>query len=212
MLVIFDIDDVLYDASLLRRIARERAVLSMIDSGLPVDFETAMEVLRSVIKDKGEDYGEHFNELLRRLHVKESAKIVAAGVVAYHNAKFAFLEPLPGVVETLVKLRDEGIELGVVSTGRAVKDWEKLIRLNLHHLFHKSWIGLRSWEEILIYVNRGVLVTADPSAVDTLHGSGIKVIRVLRGKRSSVKTRHSPFREVKHACEVLKIVRSLTEG
>ncbi len=212
MLVIFDIDDVLYDASLLKRVARERAILSMIDSGLPVDFETAMKVLRSIIKEKGEDYSEHFNELLRRLHVKESAKIVAAGVVAYHNAKFAFLEPLPRVVETLVKLRDEGIELGVASIGRAVKDWEKLIRLNLHHLFHRSWVGLRSWEEILIYVSKGVLVTADPSAVDILHGSGIKVIRVMRGNRSFIRTQQPPLKEVKHTCEVLKAIESLTEG
>jgi putative hydrolase of the HAD superfamily len=33
-------------------------------------------------------------------------------------------------------LRDNGLKIGIVSNGRSVKQWEKIIRLGLQHFFH----------------------------------------------------------------------------
>jgi putative hydrolase of the HAD superfamily len=62
-------------------------------------------------------------------------KIVAAGVIAYHEAKRKYLVPFSDARRTLDALRKKGYKLGVVSNGIPVKQWEKLIRLNLQRHF-----------------------------------------------------------------------------
>lgn len=211
--VVFDLDDVLFDATFLKRVARERAVLSMIDAGLPVDFETAIKTLYSVIEDKGEDYGRHFDEMLERLGIKLDPRIIAAGVVAYHNTKFSLLEPNPGIFKVILSLRDDGFRVGVASTGPAVKDWEKLIRLNLHHIFHIYKIGLSSWAELFqeLDPSRTILVSADPDGIEEAARAGARTVRLLRGKFSHIKSMKAD-REVKDIWSILSAVKSLSEG
>lgn len=35
----------------------------------------------------------------------------------------------------MIALRDRGYKLGIISNGKSVKQWEKIIRLGLHHFF-----------------------------------------------------------------------------
>jgi putative hydrolase of the HAD superfamily len=44
--------------------------------------------------------------------------------------------PFSDTLPTLLELRQCGVKLGVVSNGKPVKQWEKLIRLGLQHFFH----------------------------------------------------------------------------
>jgi len=131
--IFFDIDNTLYDSKTLSSMARRNSILAMIDAGLPVSFDKAMEKLEEVIKKYGANYPHHYDRLLEELGVK-SYKMVAAGVVAYERTKFGYLRPYPEVVPTLLKLREK-YKLGVISNGLAVKQWEKLIGLGLHHFF-----------------------------------------------------------------------------
>ncbi len=140
-LLLLEIDNVLYDSDLLKGTAREWAITAMKEVGLPVDFDTALETLMEVIREKGEDYPFHFNEMMRRLGLKEDFRVISAGVIAYHDVKRAFLKPLPGVIETILAAREEGAKVGIISEGDPVKEWEKVIRLGVHHLIHFSWIG-----------------------------------------------------------------------
>jgi putative hydrolase of the HAD superfamily len=134
--VLFDLDDTLYDSTRLSTLARKAAVEAMVEAGLPGGAEAGLAALQEIVRDQGSNHGSHFNLLVSRLAGRESGRIVAAGIVAYHNTKHAYLRPFPDTVTTLLALRDAGCKLGVVTNGLAVKQWEKLIRMGLQHVFH----------------------------------------------------------------------------
>jgi putative hydrolase of the HAD superfamily len=56
-------------------------------------------------------------------------------MITYHNVKFALLRLFPKTPSTLIYLKSKGYHLGVISDGITIKQWEKLIRLGLHHFF-----------------------------------------------------------------------------
>jgi len=134
--VLFDIDDTLYDTSLQMSMARLNAIKAMTEAGLPTDIETAYRVLEDIIKEFGPHYNKHFDKLLERLGLKWNPRVIAAGVAAYRETSSAYLKPHPDTVPVLLKLRETGYQLGVVSEGKAVKQWQKLIQLGIQHLFH----------------------------------------------------------------------------
>lgn len=134
--IFFDIDDTLYDSTLQTREARRNSVKAMIEAGLDVDERDCLTVLKRIVKRFGSNYQHHFDELLSYFGYEKNPRIIAAGVVAYHTTKIAYLVPFPDTVPTLLKLRDKGFTLGVITDGIAVKQWEKLIRLGLQHFFH----------------------------------------------------------------------------
>jgi putative hydrolase of the HAD superfamily len=133
--IFFDIDNTLYDSTKLTTMARHNSIKAMIDSGLPVkDEEKLYNLLEEIIKKHGSNHGRHYDELLKELGLEKDSKIIAAGVVAYERTKEGYLVPFPGVIPTLLTLKKR-YDLGVISNGLAVKQWEKLIGLGIHHLF-----------------------------------------------------------------------------
>jgi len=217
-LVIFDVDDVLYDATLQKRNARENAVRAMIDAGLPVDYEVFLGKLREVIEEKGEDYGKHFDETLIRLGLKVDPRVIAAGVVAYHDTKRAYLKPFPNAFKTILLLREKGYKVGVCTAGQSIKDWEKIIRLGMHHLFHNAWVGeacKETFEKIVKEMNiespAVVFITAKPHLVNEAKKAGWRIIRIRRGKWA-MKEAEKPDMEVQSVWEVEKAIKSLSEG
>ena len=134
--VLFDIDDTLFDSTTLATMARINAIKAMMESGLPVkNITKGYNLLMKIVEKHGSNYDRHFDRLLEILGNPRDPRIVAAGVIAYHDTKQAYLKPDPEVVPTLIALRDEGYKLGIVSNGRSVKQWEKIIRLGLQHFF-----------------------------------------------------------------------------
>ena len=134
--VLFDIDDTLFDSTTLAAMARINAIKAMMESGLPLTKVTkGYNILMKMVEKYGSNYDRHFDNFLEILGCKKDPKIIAAGVIAYHDTKQAYLKPDPEVIPTLIALRDKGYRLGVVSNGRSTKQWEKIIRLGLHHFF-----------------------------------------------------------------------------
>jgi putative hydrolase of the HAD superfamily len=133
--IIFGIDDVLYDASFQMSTARLNAIKAMIEAGLPTDVETAYRALQSVVRECGSDYNKHFDRLLERLGLKWNPRVIAAGVAAYRETSPAYLKLYPDTFPTLLRLREAGYKIGIVSEGRAVKQWQKLIQLGIQHMF-----------------------------------------------------------------------------
>lgn len=133
--VFFDIDDTLYDTSGFAKLARRAALNVMIDAGLPLETEEAYLLLREIIEEYGSNYGKHFNVLTKRVFGEEKPLLIALGMITYHNVKFALLRLFPQTIKTLIYLKEKGYQLGVISNGKTIKQWEKLIRLNLHHFF-----------------------------------------------------------------------------
>jgi putative hydrolase of the HAD superfamily len=134
--VLFDIGDVLYDASLQMSTARLNAVRAMIEAGLPTDIESTYGKLQQVVRECGSDYNRHFDKLLEQLGLKWNPRVIAAGVGAYRETSSTYLKPYADTVPTLLRLRESGYMIGVVTEGRAVKQWQKLIQLGIQHLFH----------------------------------------------------------------------------
>jgi putative hydrolase of the HAD superfamily len=124
----------LYDASLQMSTARLNAIKAMIEAGLPTDVETAYRVLQTIVKEHGSYFSKHFDELLDQLGLKWNPRVIAAGVVAYRETSLAYLKPYPDTFPTLLKLREARYKIGIISEGRAVKQWQKLIQLGIQHL------------------------------------------------------------------------------
>lgn len=139
--VLFDIDDTLYDTSLQMSEARLNAVKAMIEAGLPANVEIAYRVLEDIVKEYGRHYNQQFDRLSERLGLKWNPRVIAAGVTAYRETSSVYLKPYSDTVPTLLKLRESGYQLGIVSEGRAVKQWQKLIQLGIQHLVNRVLIS-----------------------------------------------------------------------
>ena len=133
--VFFDIDDTLYDTSGFAKLARRAALNVMVDAGLPLSTDEAYKILREIIDEYGSNYDKHFNILTKRIFGEEKPLLIALGMITYHNVKFALLRLFPQTTATLIYLKKQGYDLGVISNGITIKQWEKLIRLDLHHFF-----------------------------------------------------------------------------
>ncbi len=135
--VFFDIDNTLFDSRKLATNARKNAVRAMIRAGLNARQGKAYKKLTEIVKKYTANYPGHFDKLVAAYKVPKSkrAQIIAAGIGEYHNTKFKLLVPYPGIKRTLRRLRADGRRLGVITNGRAVKQWDKLIRLNVSGFF-----------------------------------------------------------------------------
>ena len=133
--VFFDVDDTLLDTSTFAQTARKAAIELMVDNGLPLDKDEAYGVLKTIIRQKGSNYGKHFNILTEVVLGHEDPMLVALGMITYHNVKIALFRPFAETIDTLIYLKSQGYRLGVISNGLTIKQWEKLVRLNVYSFF-----------------------------------------------------------------------------
>ncbi len=133
--IFFDIDDTLLDTSSFAETARKAAVEQIVNNGFPLSEIETYAALKAIIAEKGSNYDKHFNLLTKRVLGKENPMLVTIGMITYHNVKFATLRTFPHTIDILIYLKSQGYKLAVISNGIAIKQWEKLIRLNLHHFF-----------------------------------------------------------------------------
>ncbi|MGL4669190.1 MAG: TIGR02253 family HAD-type hydrolase [Methanobacteriaceae archaeon] len=135
--VFFDIDDTLLDTSAFAELARRAAINEMVENGLPLCEDEAYAQLKDIIAEKGSNYDKHFNILTKRVLGYEDYYLIALGMVTYHNVKFSLLRPFPRTSEVLIYLKSKKYKLNVISNGITIKQWEKLVRLNLQYFFNR---------------------------------------------------------------------------
>ncbi|WP_432645830.1 TIGR02253 family HAD-type hydrolase, partial [Methanobrevibacter sp.] len=133
--VFFDIDGTLLDTSNFAETARKAAIGLMVDNGLPLDKDEAYGLLKTIIREKGSNYSRHFNILTQVVLGHEDPMLIALGMVTYHNVKMALLRPFAETIDTLIYLKSRGYRLAVISNGISIKQWEKLVRLNVYSFF-----------------------------------------------------------------------------
>ncbi|RLG72257.1 MAG: hypothetical protein DRO11_02660, partial [Methanobacteriota archaeon] len=127
--ILFDLDDTLFNSTELSIRSRKAATEAMVNAGLRCSQEEAYKRLERIVERYGSNYGQHFDRLVEEVNGEWDAKIVASGVVAHHSIRYSYLtlHPYPGTNKTLLQLRQLGMLLGVVTNGKAVKQWDKLI-------------------------------------------------------------------------------------
>jgi len=144
--ILFDIDDTLFNSTLMSQTARMNAIRALREAGLEIKRQEVFNHLLKIVKKYGSNYPNHFDRLLEELGFESHPKLIAAAVVAYHKTKTTLLHPFPDVVLTLLTLM-KNYRIGIISDGIKEKQWEKLIYLGLQHFFEivvinedpKSW-------------------------------------------------------------------------
>lgn len=133
--ILFDLDNTLIDFMLMKRKSCEAAIDEMISAGLKMRKEKAMRILFGLYGEKGIEYNRIFQEFLKKTIGKIDYKILAKGIVAYRRAQIAYVKPYTGTVKTLVKLKEKGIKLGIVSDAPSVNAWIRLVEMNIGDFF-----------------------------------------------------------------------------
>jgi putative hydrolase of the HAD superfamily len=226
--IIFNIDNVLYDTRFQKDAARISAIRAMVEGGLPIDFENGFHILNEVVEEYGVDSQKHFDEMLKRLGINWKPRVIAAGVVAYRETSRAYLTPYPDTIPTIIELRDKGLNLGVVSSGNPVKQWQKLIKLGVQHLFHavmlaaehgKDQVDESLFNTILNNLNlkseNCIFVGSNFNDIKTANEMGILTTRVRRGSSSSEEPPNQEMaaaRELKSLRELIALVEEIREA
>ncbi|MEW6062800.1 MAG: HAD hydrolase-like protein [Nanoarchaeota archaeon] len=199
-----DIDDTLFATSDFLPIALKEAVHKLIEYGLPAEFDDAMARLES-IRENNSNASDHFNRLCesygKEYHIE---RIIRPAVDAYHNVKFSLLRPRAHVADVLNYLRDNGFRLGVVSSGRRDKQYEKLDRLNTLDFFvvrdkkayfvvddyifisednNKTYLYREAIKKMSLDIKKTIVLDDRLEGIAAAHSAGIiNTIKLKRGK------------------------------
>jgi len=161
-LILFDLDDCLWDATELSSYARTEALNAMIENGLDIDFHEGLKMLREVVLEYGSNHSGHFNIFLKRLqslgfNLKNLHEdmLVASAVIAYHRVKTRMVKPFPDVIPFFAQVEKKfpEMKMGIVTDGIPVKQFEKILRLGLDKYFTEiiisDEIGIRKPNPLL---------------------------------------------------------------
>jgi putative hydrolase of the HAD superfamily len=226
--IIFDIEDTLYDSSLQMRMTRLNAVRAMIEAGLPIDLETGYKTLEEIVIRYGPHYTKHFDCLLERLGLRWNPVVIAAGVVAYRETSEVYLKPFPDTIPTLVKLRDQKYKLGVVSDGRSVKQWQKLIQLSVHYLLNSVVITedvkadnlstkqfMKCLKDLGVKPQEAVYVSSKPNKeIQCANEAGIVTVRIRQGDSAIEEPKFPKAKakyEINRLSEIFETLNALQE-
>lgn len=133
--ILFDLDNTLMDFMLMKRKSCESAIDAMVNAGLKMGREKGMRILFDLYGEKGIEYNRIFQEFLRKTIGKIDYRILAKGIVAYRRAQIAYVKPYPGTVKTLIKMKEKGMKLGIVSDAPSVNAWIRLVEMNIGDFF-----------------------------------------------------------------------------
>jgi len=216
--IFFDIDNTLFPTDDFAELARRNAIDAMIEMGLKAKPEEAYKRLLRVIKKYGSNYPRHFDAFLLKLGLKRDPKIIAAGIAAYHNTKTSIL-PYPGVPMVIIRLGGMGYKLYIASEGNVIKQWDKLIRLGLHNLFHGVFVTKKNktknfflslLKKLNLKPNEAVMV-GDRSDKDITPAkkAGMQTVRILGGVYSKQKSKVDADYKIKTMNELIKILERI---
>jgi putative hydrolase of the HAD superfamily len=133
--VIFDLDNTLIDFMRMKRQSCGAAISAMIDAGLKLNKRKAMQILFKLYDRHGIEYGKIFQKFLIATKRKVDYKLLSSAIVAYRKMQSGFLIPYPGVKKTLVKLKENGFKLAILSDAPRFKAWMRLTELSIVDFF-----------------------------------------------------------------------------
>ncbi|MFX0022539.1 MAG: TIGR02253 family HAD-type hydrolase [Candidatus Hermodarchaeota archaeon] len=143
-LIGFDLDDCLFDSTGLSEKARIKGLDAMIKLGLEIDKKRAVRILKEIVNEYGSNSSKHYNYFIRRLNQMEDDikyisyndgyKFIASAVMAYHAEKVNSIKLYDDVEESLNKLKKLSIKTAIITDGIPIKQYEKILRLNIDKL------------------------------------------------------------------------------
>ena len=150
-LVGFDLDDCLFNSTELSESARIKGIDSMINLGLKIEREKAIKMIQEIVKEYGSNSSNHYNYFIRRYNRLEEVdekipyslqfKYISAAVMAYHTEKIASIKTYDDVKPCLKKLKERGIKTAIISDGIPLKQYEKILRLDIDDLIDLTVIS-----------------------------------------------------------------------
>ena len=133
--VLFDLDNTLTDFMYMKRISCEAAINAMIDSGLKMDKDAAEKKLFELYKTHGIEDQTIFQKFLTDVQGSVDYRMLANAITAYRRRQAGVLVPYPHVRSTLIKLKERGIKLAIVSDAQRMRAWLRLSEMNLTEFF-----------------------------------------------------------------------------
>jgi putative hydrolase of the HAD superfamily len=133
--VLFDLDNTLIDFMKMKKRCSEAAIAAMVDAGLNMSERKAMEKLFELYERYGMEDQQIFDKFLLEETGQIDYKILASGIAAYRRVKFSHLTPFPHTHYALIKLKEMGLKLGIVSDAPKKQAWLRLAELQLIDFF-----------------------------------------------------------------------------
>lgn len=133
--VLFDLDNTLIDFMKMKRTATDAAIDAMIGAGVKLDKGQATKLIFELYDQYGIEHQQIFQEFLIRTQKNVDYKILAAGIVAYRAARKFLAEPYNGVMPTLLKLKQRGLKLAIVSDAPILQAWTRLTEMKIQDFF-----------------------------------------------------------------------------
>jgi len=133
--VLFDLDNTLIDYIAMKEISMDAALDAMIDAGLKVPKRNSKKILYELYEQYGMDYSYIFEKFLKKVLGHIDWKILASAIIAYRKVRDGFLRPYPHVEPTLLKLKEGGIKLGIVTDAPPLKAWMRLVAMGIDDFF-----------------------------------------------------------------------------
>ena len=144
-LIGFDLDDCLFDSTGLSDRARIKGIDAMINLGLRIDRNEAIRIIYDIVQEYGSNFSKHYNFFIRRLNqlneniefisYNDRYKFIAAAVMAYHEEKVNSIRLYDDVEICLKRLKDLAIKTTIITDGLPIKQYEKILRLEIDLIF-----------------------------------------------------------------------------
>lgn len=133
--VIFDLDNTLVDFMRMKMVSCDAAITAMIGAGLNIERKKALKLLFELYDKYGLEEKTIFQKFLKKVAGKINYRILASGIVAYRRIREGFLEPYPGADYVLLRLKDKGAKLGILTDAPKLKAWIRLAAMKLSNFF-----------------------------------------------------------------------------
>ncbi|TFF98884.1 MAG: TIGR02253 family HAD-type hydrolase [Promethearchaeota archaeon] len=142
-LIAFDLDDTLFNSTDLSEKARIRGIDAMIELGLKIEREKAINILMEIVEEYGSNFSYHYDYLFRRLEHTDNSfnisfdtkyKCIAGAVMAYHREKIDSIKLYDDVKDVLEIIDQLNLKMAIITDGRIIKQYEKVLRLKIDDL------------------------------------------------------------------------------
>ena len=133
--ILFDLDNTLIDFMTMKEAASKEAVKSMVDAGLKLDVDKALKKLFSFYEKHGIEDQTVFDKFVKEVQGEQDYRILSEGIIAYRKIKAGYVNPYPHAVSTLIKLKEMGLVLGIISDAPRKQAWLRLAESRLTFFF-----------------------------------------------------------------------------